>query len=307
MDWKNKKVLVTGARGFIGCNLSKELLKRGSEVYSISRSLEEPKKRGNLEEVIFIDGDVSKKEVWERVPKNIEYVFHFAAPSSVNLFKKEPEKCFNETFFGLYNALEFAKRNNLKKVIYPSTGNVYAGNEVPHIETVIPKPTNLYTVSKVACESLASSYSDFVNSIGLRISAGYGPGEEGKIGFGSPPFLFIRDFLNGKSPEVWGDGSQTRDFLYIDDLTKMIIKSAEADYTGIINVASGEFVNFKELLGKIKNILQSDIEPVFIPKKGNYVEKIEMDTTLNKKILGVKPISLEEGLAKFINYLKASS
>ncbi|HIH51959.1 SDR family NAD(P)-dependent oxidoreductase [Candidatus Pacearchaeota archaeon] len=305
MEWKDKKILVNGASGFIGSAISKKLLKMGAKVYSIDYSIN---KITNFDKRIFlIEGDVSKKETWEKVPKEIDYIFHFASPSSVTLFKKEPERCFNVTFWGLYHALEFAKKNGVKKLIYPSTGNVYSGNEFPHIETIFPKPQNLYTASKVACEALANSYADFVKSIGLRISAGYGPGEERKMGFGSPAIIFLKDLMEGKSPEIWGDGSQTRDMVYIEDLVKMIIKSAEIDYSGILNVGSGESVSFKELIEKINKILKVNIKPKFIPKEVNYVEKIELDLALNKNLLGIKSISLEEGLNKFIDYLKASS
>ncbi|PJC45456.1 hypothetical protein CO037_01430, partial [Candidatus Pacearchaeota archaeon CG_4_9_14_0_2_um_filter_30_8] len=264
MEWKDKKVLVNGASGFIGSALSKELLKIGAKVYSIGSSIN---KTNNLDKRIsLIEGDVSKKETWEKVPKEMDYIFHFAAPSSITLFKKEPERCFNVTFYGLYHALEFAKKNRVKKVIYPSTGNVYSGNEFPHIETIFPKPQNLYAASKVACEALANSYSSFVKSIGLRISAGYGPGEERKIGFGSPALMFIKDLMEGKSPEIWGDGSQTRDMVYIDDLVKIILKSAEIDYVGVVNIGSGESITFKELIEKINKILKVDIKPIFIPK-----------------------------------------
>ena len=87
----------------------------------------------------------------------------------------------------------------------------------------------------------------------------------------------------------------------------MILKSAELDYAGVINIASGESVTFKELINKINKILGMDIKPKFIPAEINYVEKIKLDTTLNKKIFRIKPISLEEGLTNFISYLKASS
>ncbi|MGA2130348.1 MAG: NAD-dependent epimerase/dehydratase family protein [Candidatus Pacearchaeota archaeon] len=312
MDFKGKKVLVTGVTGFIGSNLSRELLKRGAEVYSIHNfsyvNYEMAKKKLDfLDKVTIIQGDVSQKDSWDKLPKDIEYIFHFAAPSSIVLFKKFPEKCYNETVWGLYRAFEFAKANGIKKVVYPSSGNVYSGNDMPHIETIYPKPKNLYAAAKVACEAIASSYADFVKSLGLRISAGYGPGEEWKGDFGSAPFLFIRDLMNEKSPEVWGDGSQTRDFIYIDDVVSMIIKSAEIDYTGIVNVGSGGEVSFRDLIEKIKGILNSKVEPVFVPKEINYVERIKADVTLNKKLFGINPISLDEGLKKFINYLKASS
>jgi len=310
MDYKGKKVLVNGITGFIGSNLARELLKMGAEVYSINNfsyiSYDKAKKGLDfLDKIKIIGGDVLHQDSWERLPKDIEYVFHFAAPSSIVLFKKYPEKCWNETVFGLYNALEFCKKNGVKKLIYPSSGSVYSGNEMPHVETLYPKPRNLYAAAKVACESLANSYSDFVKSIGLRIFVAYGPGEEWKGDFGSAPYLFIQDLMNGKIPEIWGDGEQTRDLVYIDDVVKMIIKAAEVEQTGIVNIGTGESISFKDLCKKIKYILNSDIEPQFVPKKdSNYLEHIKADVTLNKKLFGITPISADEGIKKFVKYLQ---
>lgn len=312
MDFRGKRILVTGITGFIGSNLSRELLKRGAKVYSIDNSsyvdYEIVKKRLDfLDKITIIKGDVSQKDSWEKLPKDIEYIFHFAAPSSIVLFKKYPEKCYNETVWGLYMAFEFAKQNKIKKVVYPSSGAIYSGNEMPHTEKVYPKPRNLYAAAKVACEALASSYSDFVKSVGLRIFVGYGPGEEWKGDFGSAPYLFIRDLMNGRTPEIWGDGSQTRDLIYIDDVVAMTLKAAEIGYSGIVNVGTGESISFKDLLKKISKILKVDIEPKFIPREINYLEHIKADVTLNKKLFGIKPIPPDEGLRKFIDYLKASS
>ncbi len=312
MDFKGKKILVNGVSGFIGSNLARELLKMESEVYSIdnfSYINQEMmmSKFPELKKIKIIEGDVSKQENWEKLPKDIEYIFHFAAPSSIVLFKKYPEKCYNETVLGLQKAFEFAKENSVKKIVYPSSGNIYSGNEMPHIETVYPRPRNLYGAAKIACEALANSYTNYVKSIGLRIFAGYGPGEEWKGDFASAPYLFIRDLMAGKAPEVWGDGEQTRDLIYINDIVKMILKSAEINYTGIVNVGTGESFSFKNLIEKIKYLLNSDINPVFIKREINYVEHAKADVTLNKKLFGINTINSDEGLKRFIDYLKASS
>ena len=309
MEWRDKKILITGVTGFIGSNLTKSLFDKGAVIYAIDNfsyiDAEMARNKLNfLKEITIIEGDVSKKETWENVPNDIEYIFHFAAPSSITLFKQNPEKCYSETVFGLWNALDFAKKNNVKKVIYPSSGSNYAGNEMPHKEDIYVRPRNLYAAAKVSCEGLANSYSDFVGCIGLRIFGGYGPGEEWKKDFGSVLYLFIRDYLNGKAPEVWGDGGQTRDFIYIDDIVKMTIKSAEIDYTGVVNLGTGKSISFRELLELIKNSLQTEITPVFVPKEANYVENLEADTTLMKNLLGVEPILPEEGIKRFIDYLK---
>ncbi len=310
MEWKGKKVLVTGISGFIGSNLGKELLKRGAVIYAVDNfsyidfDIARSKLSFLFEGVKVIWGDISKKDTWDNVPKDIEYIFHFAAPSSITLFKREPTKCYNETVFGLWNALEFAKNNNVKKVIYPSSGSNYAGNEMPHKEYLSLKPRNIYAAAKVACEGLAESYSDFVKSTGLRIFGGYGPGEEWKKDFGSVLYLFIRDYLKGKAPEIWGDGTQTRDFIYVDDIVKAIVRSAEIEHQGVINIGTGNPISYKELLEEIKVYLGTSINPIFLPKEKNYVENLKADTVAMKSLLGIEPINPREGIRKFIDYLR---
>lgn len=313
MEWNNRKVLITGISGFIGSNLGKELLKRGAKIYAVDNFsyIDSEMARRKLSDlfrhITLIQGDVSDDSTWKRVPKDIEYIFHFGAPSSITLFKRYPERCYKETVFGLWNILEFAKAFGIKKVIYPSSGSNYAGNEMPHREDIPLKPKNIYAAAKIACEALANIYQSSVKSLGLRIFGGYGPGEEWKRDFGSVVYLFIKDYLNNKSPEIWGDGSQTRDFIYIDDVVHCIIKAAEVDYTGVVNVGTGKSVSFRELLRTIKESVGKDIDPVFIPKESGYVENLEAETTLMRRLFGIEPIRPEEAVKKFLDYLRASS
>lgn len=305
MDWKNKKVLINGISGFIGSNLGRELSKYGAIIYSIDNQsyidYEIAKRKLNFD-FITIFGDVSKEETWYKVPKDVEYIFHFSGPSSITLFKKNPKKCYYETVFGLFNAFEFARKNNVKKIVYPSTGSLYAGSEMPHREDLYPKGFNIYASAKISCEAIANSYLN-INSVGLRIFAGYGPGEERKRDFGSIIYLFIKDILKNKSPLIYGDGNQTRDFIYVDDVIKSIIKSAEIDYNGIINIGTGEEASFNEIVEIINKKLNKNIKPKYIKKESSYVENLEADIFRMRKTLNIKPISVEEGINKFINYL----
>lgn len=309
MDWENKRILITGVSSFICSNLTKELLSRGAKIYAIDNFSYIDKKifeqkTDILGKVELIEGDVTLKETWEKVPEDIDYIFHLAAPSSITLFNKFPEKCYTETVIGLFRALEFSKNHDVKKIIYPTSGSNYAGNEMPHNESIYIKPRNLYAAAKMSCEALASSYSDFVDSIGLRIFGGYGPGEEWKRDFGSVIYLFIKELMEGKSPVIFGDGKQTRDFIYVEDIVKMIIRAAEIEDTGIINVGTGVATSFNELLETIIETLGTNLKPEYIPKDKNYVEDLRADTTKMKDLLGVEPIGIKEGIKQFIKYLQ---
>ena len=309
MDWKGKKVLITGISGFLGSNLGRELLNQGAEIYSIDNfsyiDYEITKKKVPIiNEVRIISGDVAMKEAWDKAPKDIEYIFHLAGPSSVTLFNRNPERCYYETIFGLYNVLEFAKKNGVKKVVYTSTGSLYAGNRMPHREELYPIGYNLYAAAKIAIEALAHSYSNHVKSLGLRVFAGFGPGEERKKDFASVICLFAKDALEGRRPVIWGDGNQIRDFVYVDDVVIALMKATEIEETGIINVGTGKGISFNEIWKTIKDHLGTDIEPEYIAKDLNYVEELEADTFKMRKILKVMPQPTEDGIRKFLDYLR---
>ena len=309
MDWKDKKVLITGISGFLGSNLGRELLNQGAKIYSVDNfsyiDYETTKKKVPIiNEVFIISGDISSKETWDNVPTDIEYIFHLAGPSSITLFKRYPERCYYETIFGLYNVLEFAKKNGIKKVIYTSTGSLYAGNRMPHREELYPIGYNLYAAAKIACEALANSYSNHVKNLGLRVFAGFGPGEERKKDFASVICLFAKDALEGRRPVIWGDGNQIRDFVYVEDVVKALIRGIEIEETGIINVGTGKGITFNEIWKTIKDHLKTDIEPEYVEKEVNYVEELEADIFRMRRILKVSPMSTEEGIRKFLDYLK---
>ena len=223
--------------------------------------------------------------------------------TSVILFKQDPTRHFNNTVNGMKNILEFAKKNSIKKLIYPSSASVYAKNSPPHTENIIPKPSNPYGSAKVECENLAHSYNDTVNSIGLRIFAVYGPGEETKQNLSSVINLWLEDARNNNEPVIFGDGTQTRDFIYIDDVISAIINSSQLSRHGIINVGSGIATSFNQIIEKIGDIMGRKINPTYVKKDTNYVKKLQADTKLMENTVKINPLSIEIGISKFAKYL----
>lgn len=297
---KNKKILITGIYGFLGKHLA-EQLQHDNEIIGINL----PNKLENFEcnNTSIIEGDISISKTLEQIKTDIDLIFHFGAPTSVVLFKENPDGCFNTTINGMKNILEFAKNNSVQKLVYPSSASVYANNSRPHTEDITPKPSNQYGFAKVECENLAEKYKEEVNSIGLRIFAAYGPGEERKQKLSSVINLFLNDVKNNKPPIIFGDGSQTRDFIYITDVITAIINSAEISETGIINVGSGVSASFNQIIEKISTKTGKKINPEYIKKESKYVENLQADTKLMKNVLKINPISLDSGIEKFAQYL----
>ena len=251
---KNKKILITGICGFLGKHLAIKL-HDNNEIIGINLPNKSKNLQKELDNITIIEGDVSENNTLEKINSDIDLILHFGSPTSVILFKQDPTRHFNNTVNGMKNILEFAKKNSIKKLIYPSSASVYAKNSPPHTENIIPKPSNPYGSAKVECENLAHSYNDTVNSIGLRIFAVYGPGEETKQNLSSVINLFLGDVKNSRKPVIFGDGTQTRDFIYVDDAISAIINSTELPQQGIINVGSGIPTSFNQVIEKIGNIV----------------------------------------------------
>ena len=297
---KNKKILITGVYGFLGTNLV-EQLQHDNEIIGINQPNKSEKSR--FDNITVIEGDISNEKILQQVDVEIDLIFHFGSPTSIVLFKQNPEKYFNNTVTGMKNILGFAKNNSIDKLIYPSSGSVYGNNPLPHSEDITPRPSNQYGAAKIKCEHLAEEYSDDIDSTGLRIFAAYGPGEEKKQNLSSVVNLFLQDVKRNESPIIFGDGTQTRDFMYIDDVIQSIIISSELSNQKIINVGSGISTSFNKIIETISNQIDKKIIPRYIKKESAYIENLKADTNLMKSILKIEPISIESGIEKFVKYL----
>lgn len=298
--------MVTGGGGFIGSHLVRRLYRENAYIIVVDNF-----SFGRRDYIADYADEIINKDVSERdfvkifENRHIDYIFHFGAPSSVILFNRDPIKRIYETVFGFINIMELARMIKVRKVIYPSSGSVYGNTQLPQSEDMIPNPVNLYGVSKLICEKIAELYGD-VPSIGLRIFAGYGPLEDHKGEFASVVTIFLKSILNDERPVIYGDGSQRRDFVYIDDIVEAIIRAAEKPVTGIINVGSGRNYSFNEVVDIINNLLGKKIKPIYIEKPPSYLENTLASIKKMKELLEMRePLDLEEGLRKYLEFLEA--
>ncbi len=292
--------MITGIHGFLGKHIA-EQLKSDNKIIGINQQ----NKKNSSQSLDYetIEGDISDKNTLSKINTDIDYIFHFGSPTSIVLFKKDPIGYFNNTINGMQNILEFAKNKSIKKLIYPSSASVYANNSQPHIENIIPKPANKYGEAKVECENIAKKYVESVDSLGLRIFAAYGPGEERKQNLSSVINLFLDDVRKNETPIIFGDGTQTRDFIYIDDVIDGILNAADLPNQGIINVGSGVSTSFNQIIQKISILTGKEFTPKYVKKETTYIENLKADTNLMKTLLKINPISVDKGIEKFIKYL----
>jgi len=217
---------------------------------------------------------------WETFPTmrpDVDYVFLFGSPSSNNWYNYALSYSVRETVENMLNALDFCQTNKIK-LIYPSSATIYEG-------------TTPYAKTKKTLELLASIYP--VKSLGLRIFAGYGVGEEHKKEYASTVYSFTKDMMGGKTPVIWGDGKQTRDWIYIDDIVDNIIKFK--DEVGTVEIGTGVNTSMNDLVRIINEELETKFKPTHIPKPTNYIDK-----TICKNPCKYK-VSLREGIQKIID------
>lgn len=294
--------MVTGGLGFLGGSITDALLEKGAEVVIVDKNKKskEPKDRKDM--TIFIN-DANKTKMDALKKEHFDLIFHFGSPCSNLQFMKNPH-VLDETVSGTLNVFEMAKAVGAK-VIYPSSCTVYAG-ELPQSESIVlPKPTTLYSVGKLACENMAYYYKKVfgVKSTGLRIFVAYGDREEYKGNLASAVTQFLMSIEKGKQPIIWGDGTQFRDAIYVRDATSLIMRVALDDNSPMaINVGTGNAITFNEIVSMINKQLGKNIKPKYVPKPNWYIGNNKADMTLAKRLYNFKPTNLNEGLKQYILY-----
>jgi len=218
---------------------------------------------------------------YETTPnKNSDIIYSFGSPSSVILFNKNLDYCMRETIESFLSLCSLCKENNIY-LVYPSSATVNNKN-------------NSYARCKAVLEEIAQGYG--IKSLGLRISASYGVQEAHKGDYASIIYQWCKQMKVGESPVIWGDGKQTRDFIYIDDVIDNVIEFVKEERTGVVEVGTGVNTSFNEVVATINKVLEKDIKPTYIKKPDSYIDKTPVQS--------VKcTVSLEEGIQKIINSL----
>jgi len=289
---KNKVAMITGGRGFIGSSLA-NILGKDNEIIIYD----------------IVDGnDVRDIKVLRAMMKNVDYVFHFAAIASVEESINKPKETMDHNILGTYNVLKAAIDNNVKRVLFSSSAAVYGDiNQVPIKEDFKLNATSPYAISKIVSENLLDKFKveHNLNSIYLRYFNVYGPNQNIKYSPVIP--VFIRKALNNENITIYGDGKQTRDFIYIGDVNRANIIAMETEASGVFNIGSGKSINIENLAKLIIKLTGSESKIVYEePREGDIIDSVANIEKANK-ILGFEPkYSLEEGVKETISWFKNS-
>ena len=305
----DKKILITGGLGFIGSYIADELID-GNEVLIIdnkSTGKVENLQNINHENLTLIEKDLNDADL-DDLLTDVDYVFHLAAMASVPLSIENPPECIENNMDATIKLINACKNNNVKKIIFSSSSSVYGDNtNIPLKESEYPLPKSPYAASKASGELFLKTYYEAygLNYISLRYFNVFGPKQDKNSQYAAVIPNFITALLEGEQPIIYGDGEQTRDFIYIRDVVNANIKAAESDYNGIINVASGEKTTINELYKIISETLGSDIEPKYLPERKGDIKHSLADVNNMKKIdYKVNLNDFENQLKETINWFK---
>ena len=343
MKLKGRRVLVTGGAGFIGCNLVRRLIKEGAQVRVFDNF--STGKRDNLKDLVGVNPSVSviarsvttrqsqtpvlpvsvspSLDIFEgdlrdfalilEATKDIEIIFHEAALPSVIRSVRAPNTTNDVNITGTLNLLEAARANGVKKVIYASSSSIYGDSEtLPKKEYMIPNPLSPYAVSKIAGEYYMKVFHRLygINTIILRYFNVYGPYQDPTSEYSGVIAKFITAFINKKPITVYGDGEQSRDFTYVDDVVESNILTANTKVSGdVFNVAGGNRHTLNQMIKILKSIFKKDdyevvykdVRPGDVKHSQAEVSKISAELNFSAKI------SFEKGLRKTTEWYKSIS
>ncbi|MEW6684727.1 MAG: SDR family oxidoreductase [Candidatus Edwardsbacteria bacterium] len=307
------KVLVTGGAGFIGSHLVEALLKRKASVRVIDNF--STGKRRNIahfiDKIELIQGDISNLEVVKRAVKDVEIIYHQAALPSVPRSIKNPISTNHANITGTLNLLWQAKEKKIKWFIYASSSSIYGNTPtLPQSEEMKAKPLSPYALTKYVgeeyCRLFYSLYG--LKTICLRYFNVFGPNQDPVSPYAAVIPKFIKALLEDKPPIVFGDGTQSRDFTYVENVIQTNLLAIEAEKTALgrsYNISLGQRTSINELISTLNHILKKDIQPVYMfPRKGDIKHSLG-DITLARRYLKYDPqIGLEQGLRMTVQSMK---
>lgn len=267
---KDKRCIITGGAGFIGSHICESLLEKEVSKITIIDNMTTGKvenlKELNHDRIELICGDITDLDL-KTIFENHDYVFHEAALVSVPESVKHPTKTNKINIDGSFNVLKAACKNNIKKVVCASSAAVYGETDVlPNVETLPLNPLSPYAVSKATMELYAQTFTKTydLNTACLRYFNVFGPRQSVDSAYSGVIPKFITTLLKGQQPIIYGDGSQTRDFVYVKNIAEANISVAlNSDVTGVYNIAHGNTINIKELLERICDIMGYDFNPKY--------------------------------------------
>ena len=308
------RYLITGVAGFIGSHLLETLLKQGHEVVGLDNLM--TGHRHNIEPFLsdfeFIEGDIRDLSTCHKACRGVDHVLHQAALGSVPRSVEDPILSHTINTTGTLNMLVAARDAEADSFVFAASSSYFGDTEVlPKHDEMPPAPLSPYAVTKVTCEHYMSVFSGVYGlpTVGLRYFNIFGPRQDPKGAYAAVIPKFIDLLLRGERPTLNGDGTQTRDFTYIDNVIRANLSAterAEAASGQVMNVACGDRISLKQLYALLCEHLEIEREPKFGPPRPGDIQDSLADISRAETLLGYEPqVSVYEGLKRTVEFFKA--
>ncbi len=306
------RFLVTGGAGFIGSNIAAKLVSQDCFVRVIDNLL--TGKKSNLADIIdkieFIEADMGDEKIARSAMKDIDVVLHQGALPSVPRSVDDPAATHRHCLDATFTLLLAARDAGIKRFVYASSSSAYGDTPtLPKVETMPPVPLSPYAVGKLAGEYYAKVFYEVfgLETISLRYFNVFGPHQDPTSQYAAAIPAFVTAILKDKPPTVFGDGEQTRDFTYVDNVVEANLLAANAKQTKgeVLNIACGQAVTVNETIDVINAAVGKNIKPIYDAPRPGDIKHSLADITLAQKLLSFKPtVPFKQGLQKAISWYR---
>jgi len=303
------KALVTGGAGFIGSHLVRALLARGDDVLVLDNLSSGA--RANLADlpVELLVADLGEADPVRAATRGVDTVFHLGAMISVPASLENPASCYRTNVLGSLHVLEAARREQVRRVVLASSSAVYGDHDGPVAEDAASRPMSPYASSKLAMEDLARLYTSAMGlqTVCLRFFNVYGPRQDVHSPYAAVIPLFIEGLLDGRPPTIHGDGGQSRDFVFVEDVVQAMLQASQAAVAGqVFNIGQGQSWTVLELAEALAALVPGSLAPVFGPARAGDIRTSAADIGRATKALGYRPAwDLHQGLQATVEWIRA--
>lgn len=307
-----QKCLVTGGAGFIGSHIVEALLKRGDQVRVLDNfSTGNPDNlKAVREDIEVIEGDLRNSSDVRDAVKGMDTIFHQAAFVSVPQSMEDPTTCFETNVNGTIQLFNLAEEAGVKRIVIASSAAVYGENPaLPLNEIATTDPLSPYAASKRVGEIYTKIYTGLLNLdvVALRYFNVYGPRQNPNSDYAAVIPIFIKKMLDEEDPVIYGDGLQSRDFVYIDDVVRANLLATESSQAPgqIINICSGIEINLLQLVDSLSGIFNREVQPIYEKERPGDIYRSSGDPTFARNVLNFKPeVNLETGVMKTVSWME---
>lgn len=303
-------ILVTGGAGFIGSHLVEELVKRGETTRVLDnlatghlKNLDAVKNK-----IEFIQGDIADENTTQNAARDVDIIFHQAALPSVPRSIKNPRASHDANLTGTLNVLIAARDHGVKRVVLASSSSVYGNSpQLPKVETFEPSPLSPYAVTKLACEYYARVFSNLygLSTICLRYFNVFGPRQDPTSQYAGALAKFTQCALHHKPFPIYGDGEQSRDFTYVENVVNANLRAAYAEFNGgaVVNIAGGARTTLNQIVALLNELTHQNLPTQFAPSRAGDVLHSHADISRARELLGYEPtVDVREGLKRTVEY-----